>query len=68
MTASRVPRVSHLSCWRSRADLGPAVTEAEDDGGDHIIESQVAEGDLIEPVEEEFGRRPGADSRVLQSR
>ena len=42
-----------LSCWRCSGGLGAAVAEAEDDGGDDVVEREVAEGDLVEAMLED---------------
>lgn len=47
--------------------LGPTIAEAEDDGGDDVVEGKVSECDLIESMKKDLGRRPEADGRVLQA-
>ena len=47
MTVSKVPRVSHFNCWRRSGFCLPHVVAVEDQGGQHVVERQVAHGELV---------------------
>ncbi len=58
MTATRVPRVSHLSCWRWSGVLRAAGAEEEEGGGGDVVERHVGHGGLVEAMLEGLGGGP----------